>query len=58
LSGGGSAGPTQVDPLELYHKIVHTGKKHPELKVELGVSIEDLINGHVMTFDFERCTHL
>jgi hypothetical protein len=44
--------------LELYHKIVHTGKKHPELKVELGVSIEDLINGHVMTFDFERCTHL
>lgn len=44
----------EYDPLEVYHELVFLGRKHGELKVNLGVSIEDLVFGHLSTFEFDR----
>lgn len=50
----GEAGGTEYDPLVVYHEVVYLGRKHAELKVNLGVSIEDLVFGHTATFEFDR----
>ena len=59
--GGGDKGEeeteapgTEYDPLVVYHEVVFSGRKHAELKVNLGVSIEDLVLGHTATFEFDR----
>ena len=43
-----------VDPLEFYDEIFFHKQKHAQLKVKMGVSIEDLVQGHAAGFDIER----
>jgi len=43
-----------VDPLEFYDEIFFHKQKHAQLKVKMGVSVEDLVKGHAAGFDIER----
>lgn len=43
-----------VDPLEFYEEVFFHKQKHAQLKVKMGVSIEDLVNGNAAGFDIER----
>jgi len=43
-----------VDPLEFYDEIFFHKQKHAQLKVKMGVSVEDLVKGHAAGFDIDR----
>ena len=45
---------SDVPPLLVYSEVFHSGGKHRELRVELGVSLEDLLRGHKANFEYER----
>jgi len=44
----------EADAMALYEEMFHLRQKHGELKVELGVSLEDLLHGHTSEFEFDR----
>ena len=50
----GSLLAEEVDALEFYDEIFFHKTKHAQLKVKMGVALEDLLQGHSAGFDFER----
>jgi hypothetical protein len=43
-----------IDAAAVYRAVFYTNTKKGELRVQLGVSLEDLVHGHQARFSYER----